>query len=121
MLNLKIKFSYVFLTKLYIYRQFFFFQFRHSNSFQFGKVDINFHLGQNDKSWSNKHCGNINAMELDFNSLNHANQMKMLPYAFKDPKGKIEVRIYVANETIPSGTELDLKIAFTAYQRTYIS
>lgn len=39
----------------------------------------------------------------------------MLPYAFVDPKGKVGVKIYIANETIPTGTNLDLKIAFTAY------
>ena len=58
-------------------------------------------------------------MEIEFNAAGPYRESNVLPHAFIDPKGKIDVRIHVANQTIPAGTELDLKIAFTSYQGEY--
>lgn len=68
-----------------------------------------------DTTWGDKHCGSINAMELDFNTLDPTDPNQILPYTFIDKKGKIDVRIYIANETVIRGVSLDLKIVFTAF------
>lgn len=68
-----------------------------------------------DTTWGDKHCGNINAMELDFNTLDPTDPNQILPHTFIDKKGKIDVRIYIANETVIPGVSLDLKIVFTAF------
>lgn len=92
------------------------FQFRHSSAFQIANVvDITI-----DKTpWDKKHCGDISALEVDFTSIDPTDPSRLLPYAFVDPKGRMEVNIHIANETIPRGTELDLKIAFTAFYGSY--
>lgn len=90
-----------------------FFQFRHTSAFQIGFLNVN--LEKDDTTWGDKHCGSVNAMELDVHALDPTVPSQTLPYAFIDRKGKIDVRIYIANETVTRGTSLDLKMAFTAF------
>ncbi|XP_065220790.1 uncharacterized protein LOC135845868 [Planococcus citri] len=87
-------------------------QFRHSSALQLGVVDINI----DPDPWGVKHCGDVNAMEVEFTDAAPLSLSNVLPNAFIDPKGKIDVKIFVKNQTIPPGMDLDLKIAFTSYQ-----
>lgn len=69
--------------------------------------------------WGEKHCGNINAKEIDFSALNPTDLRNILPHAYIDNKGKVDVLIYVSNDTNLRGKDLELKIAFTSYLREY--
>lgn len=93
-------------------------QFRHSNYITVPFVDISVQHKE-ERPWSPKICGKVDAKKPDFTSFNivDPSKEKMLPYAYMDREGKIDVKIYVANITRSSDTELDLKIAFIAYQR----
>lgn len=93
-------------------------QFRHSNYITVPFVDISVQHKE-ERPWGAKICGKVDAKKPDISSFNiaDATKEKMLPSAFVDREGKIDVRIYVANVTRSADTELDLKIAFTAYQR----
>ncbi|KAK7602542.1 hypothetical protein V9T40_008131 [Parthenolecanium corni] len=92
-------------------------QFRHSNYITVPFVDISVQHKE-ERPWGAKICGKVDAKKPDISSFNiaDATKEKMLPSAFVDREGKIDVRIYVANVTRSADTELDLKIAFTAYQ-----
>lgn len=48
--------------------------------------------------WGEKHCGEINALEIDLYALDPTDPKKLLPHAFVDTKGKVEVRIFISNE-----------------------
>lgn len=80
-------------------------------------IDVGINVDPN--PWGPKHCGNINAQEVEFTDVTPLSLSNVLPYAFIDPKGKIDVKIYIANQTIRPGTDLDLKLAFTSYQGLY--
>ncbi len=47
--------------------------------------------------------------------MNPTDTTQTLPHAFIDRRGKVDVRIYIANQTIDHRKELDIKIAFTAF------
>lgn len=84
-------------------------QFRRSNSLQHN----------DEQSRGPKICGKIIAKKPEFTSLNifDPSEEMLLPYAFIDYGGKIEVEIHVANVTRSPDTDLRFRIAFMSYYR----